>query len=508
MHGPDSVNFDEKSIVGWVLKERKPILITDVLSDTRFKGYLPADAPFKALMAIPIYFGEEIIAVLVVEASVSGIYNEDNVRMLSLIATQAASLFRDMESLRELTTYTDNILRSIAAAVVTLDSDEKIVTLNLAAEKMLRIKSSAISNKPLTELLDYIHCEGADAEDVQKMVARAIETRQIVQCHGLKLFTTGDNEPLTVNGSASQLLTERGDYLGVVIVFEDITKENEMQEELTRISRLAEIGQLAAGIAHELRNPLASIKGAAQVLRGDLSEELVDRHGEFLDIIVREVDGLNAVTTEFLEFSRPAPIIWESFSINQMIEERLGFMKNEFEGMLITVQSNYDQTLAPIVADPNQIGRAFVNLVLNAAQAMPEGGTLNVTTKAAPPVKESTDAGFAIISIADTGIGIPKSRLEKIFAPFFTTKTKGTGLGLPLVQKILESHGGTIRVESEVGVGTTFIITIPVYSSYSDRLQLQSLSSAEITDVRQHGVEKRPFDSWSAGLKSIITEED
>jgi PAS domain S-box-containing protein len=507
-HGPDSVGFDDKTIASWVLNERKAILITDNRSDTRFREYLDASSPYKALMAIPIYFGEEVLAVLVVQAGVSGVYNEDNVKMLSLIATQAASLFRDMESLRELTTYTDNILRSIAAAVVTLDANEQIVTLNPAAERILRTKSAALSGQQLAKLLDRMECAEADSDDIQKMVLRAVETRQIVQCHGLKLFTTGDQEPVTVNGSASQLLTERGEYLGVVLVFEDITKEDEMQEELIRISRLAEIGQLAAGIAHELRNPLASIKGAAQVLLGDLPDDLVERHGEFLDIIVREVDGLNAVTTEFLEFSRPAPINWERFSLNELLEKRLGFMAGEFGGMGIRVHTSFEPDIPSIQADSNQLERAFVNIVLNAAQAMPEGGGLAVGTKYIPATKDSRTEGHVVVTVTDTGIGIPKSRIEKIFAPFFTTKTKGTGLGLPLVQKIVEAHGGMIKVDSEIGEGTTFTITLPVSSSYSDRIRMENLAGAEITELRMHGVEKRPLQTWSAGLRTITSEEE
>jgi len=497
--GRGEVDFDAKTIPSWVYRERKALLIADINNDERFAEYVPADTPCKSMMAIPVFLGDEVLAVLQVQAAVSGLYNEDNVKMLSLIAAQAAALFRDMESLRELTTYTDNILRSIAAGVVTLDGKGRIATLNLAAERLMRIKEADVAGEPLDSLLARLEGDVSDVDDIRKMVAHAIETRQIVQRHRLRLFVEDaeHTEPLIVNGSASQLLGERGEYLGVVLVFEDITKEDEMEHELARISRLAEIGQLAAGIAHELRNPLASIKGAAQVLRGDLTPELIERHGEFLDIIVHEVDGLNAVTSEFLEFSRPTSLCLGVVSLNSLLERRLSFMQSEFDQFGIRVKTEFAGDIPDIQADGNQLERVFLNIIVNAEQAMPDGGTLTVSTSYRKHGSESRETdGVVEVIFADTGLGIPETRMEKIFTPFFTTKTKGTGLGLSIVQKIIDSHAGHLHLQSELGVGTAFTITLPVTSPFTQRFRLQSMTSPEIAEQRLHAAMRRPVQTW------------
>ena len=472
----EPLRFDEKSIPSWVFNERKALLVADIAADQNFADYVPSGTSGKSLMAIPVIVADEVFAVLQVQAAVSGLYNEDNVKMLSLIAAQAAALFTDMESLRELTSYTDNILRSIGAAVVTLDAHGNVVTFNQAAERILRLPQGVIVGAPLDNLLTRLESDQTDSDDVHKMVARAVESGQIIQCHRLQLYTTDSAraaDPVIVNGSASQLLSERGEYLGVVMVFEDITKEDEMEQELDRISRLAEIGQLAAGIAHELRNPLASIKGAAQVLLGDLTPDLVERHGEFLDIIVSEVDGLNAVTSEFLEFSRPAPLTLKTTDLNALLARRVSFMAAEFAAMDVIVERQLDPALPLVQADAAQLERVFVNIILNAAQAMTDGGVLTVTTEQVNPTAVE-------VRFSDTGHGIAASKLKKIFTPFFTTKTKGTGLGLPIVQKIVDAHGGHLRVDSELEVGTTFTIYLPISNPYFERFRVQDLQSPKL----------------------------
>jgi signal transduction histidine kinase len=493
--GDCEYHIDSRTIPSWVLRERKALLIADIANDDRFSELVSADTTCQSLMAIPVFLGDDVLAVLQVQATASGLYNEDNVKMLSLIAAQAAALFRDMESMRELTRYTDNILRSIAAGVVTLDGKGRIATLNLAAERLLRVKEAEVAMEPLDTLLARLRGEEGDVDDIRKMVSHAVQTRQIVLRHRLRLFVDGgdEDEPLIVNGSASQLLGERGEYLGIVLVFEDITKEEEMEQELSRIGRLAEIGQLAAGVAHELRNPLASIKGAAQVLRGDLPPEMIERHGEFLDIIVREVDGLNAVTSEFLDFSRPASLVLDTVSINALLERRLNFMQSEFDQLGIRLDLSLAEDAPCIQADGGQLDRALLNIILNAEQAMPDGGVLKVGTHYRKHAAEGRDADrFVDIIISDTGLGIPDSRMQKIFTPFFTTKTKGTGLGLSIVQKIIDSHAGHLHVSSEPGVGTVFAIALPVVSPFEQRFKLQSMASPEIAEQRLHAALRRP----------------
>ena len=412
--------------------------------------------------------------------------------MISLIAAQAAALFKELESLRELTTYTDNILGSIAAGVVTLDTNGNVVTINAAAERILRVSAAQALDFSFDTLVARLQADEVDQEDTKKMVSLAVETGQTVQRHQLHYYRSNNEDHVIVTGSASRLLNERGEYLGVVLVFEDITKEHEMEQELVRIGRLAEIGELAAGIAHELRNPLASIKGAAQVVLRDISDtnEIVDlnAHREFLDIIVNEVDVLSGVTSEFLEYSRFAPPHVQTFSLNDLLTKRVQFLRPEFERCDIAIHEDYDRSLPDVEADPNQLERVFTNIFLNGVQAMPEGGLITIVTRMANNGKDDT----VEITFTDTGFGMTESQIQKIFTPFFTTKTKGTGLGLAIVQKTLDAHGGKITVQSKQGEGSTFTILMPI-STDSD--QMRVLQTAEGTDIsvqRQHAATRMP----------------
>jgi PAS domain S-box-containing protein len=483
--------LETNSIAAWVVHERKALLSSDIAADARFARTQFGNRA-RSLMAIPVFLGDEALAVLEVTSSAVNLYTEENVKMISLIAAQAAALFKELESLRELTTYTENILGSIAAGVVTLDTSGNVVTFNTAAERILRIPVSQAQGRSFDSLVSRLQADLVDQEDTKKMVSLAVETGQTVQRHQLHYYRSNNDDHVIVTGSASRLLNERGEYLGVVLVYEDITKEHEMEQELVRIGRLAEIGELAAGIAHELRNPLTSIKGAAQVVLRDLSEtnEIVDikAHREFLDIIVNEVDVLGGITSEFLEYSRFSPPNIQSFSLNELLSKRINFLRHEFERCDIAVHEDYDTTLPDIEADPNQLERVFTNIFLNGVQAMPEGGLLTITTRPFSNGRED----MVEIALNDTGFGMTETQIQKIFTPFFTTKTKGTGLGLAIVQKTLDAHGGKINVQSKVGVGSTFTIMLPL-STDSDQMRvLQTAEGADISMQRQHPATRMP----------------
>ena len=484
------------SITAWVVREQKALLSADITSDARFTRSRKNTA-VRSVMVIPFFLEDDAMAVLHVQSGTPNLYTEDNVKMLSLIAAQAAALYREMQSLRELTTYTDNVLQSIPAGVVTLDASGRIVTFNAAAQRLLRLKGRDVFGTTLEDLLPDLHADLTDREDTLKMVAMAIETGGTVQRHGLRYFSPeseGDGsraEPVIVNGSASQLLSERGEYLGVVLVFEDITKEQVMERELQRISRLAEIGQLAAGIAHELRNPLASIKGAAQVVLEDMPADPADRGREFLNIIVNEVNVLNGITSEFLEFSRPATPNLATVNINDLLERRIRFMRQEFERNDIAVREVYGPDVTAISIDAGLIERVAVNILLNAVQAMPNGGVVTITTRQTHGPEDGIEIEFA-----DTGMGINPDELDNIFAPFFTTKTKGTGLGLAIVQKTVDMHGGRIRVKSAHGEGTAFTLWLPAAGAYSDKLIYAASNNKDLSEQRLHAAMRPLNDIW------------
>jgi len=239
---------------------------------------------------------------------------------------------------------------------------------------------------------------------------------------------------------------------------EERTRElREAQEKLILQEKLTILGQLAGGVGHELRNPLGAIKNAAYFLNMVL-EEPDPEVKETLDILEKEVATSERIISSLLDFARPKPPIRRKVDINDVVREALSRVSAPENAEVV---SQLDATLPAILADPDQLAQVFGNIILNAIQAMPDGGQLIVKTSEVsgkPPRSEK----WVAVSIADTGVGISEENLKKLFQPLFTTRAKGIGLGLALVKTLVEGHGGTIEVESEVGKGSTFTVSLPL----------------------------------------------
>lgn len=225
----------------------------------------------------------------------------------------------------------------------------------------------------------------------------------------------------------------------------------EIEEQLRRADRLSTLGELSAGMAHEIRNPLASIRGTAEILKDGVDP--ADPRHEFAEILVREVDRLNRVLADFLRFARQAPVERGLVDLNVVVGEVLDLTRRQAERSGVTIA--FDAAALPALSgDGAQIRQALLNLVLNALQAMPDGGTLTVTTRCRD--------GNAEVTVADTGPGIAPGDEERIFKTFVTSRVDGTGLGLPISQRIIASHGGRIAVASRSGPGAEFTIVLPL----------------------------------------------
>jgi len=224
----------------------------------------------------------------------------------------------------------------------------------------------------------------------------------------------------------------------------------EIEDQLRRADRLSALGELAAGMAHEVRNPLASIRGTAEILQDGVAAD--DPRLEFARILVQETDRLNRVVQDFLSFARSAPEDSNRLDLNQLLDEILKLVL--FQAEKSAVKVNFNPGPIPVVIGVGEkLKQVFLNLALNAIQAMPRGGMLEVSTE--------TDQGRALVRFRDNGCGIPGTELEQIFDPFFTTRRNGTGLGLAITCRIVRSHGGDIEVDSQVGRGTEFMIYLP-----------------------------------------------
>jgi two-component system sensor histidine kinase HydH len=263
-------------------------------------------------------------------------------------------------------------------------------------------------------------------------------------------------------------------FRGVAATIGVTLQNSQIYERMKERDRLAALGQMAAGLAHEIRNPLGSIKGAAQYLQpAEGPAQSADASTrEFLDIIVEEVDRLNKIVSQFLDYARPYRGDQSPLDLNDVVRKTMNLIEKERSGSRVEIVMNLVDGLPQVRADAQQLRQVFLNLAINAFDAMPQGGRLQVSTSLRRSTRRGASAAFLEIRFRDDGIGIPPADLRNLFIPFFTTKEKGTGLGLPISQRIIENHGGTIEVRSQPGSGSTFTVLLPVeadvYASYAE----------------------------------------
>jgi signal transduction histidine kinase len=274
---------------------------------------------------------------------------------------------------------------------------------------------------------------------------------------GLLKGVAGTFVSALVRKQAEEALREYSEQLEMMVGYR--TKElREAQEQLVHQEKLAILGELAGGMAHELRNPLGAIKNAAYLL-GITAEESGEKTKETLEILNKEVVASEMILTSLLDFAQARPPTLTDVDLNKLVQRTLSYttMPNNIE-----VVTQLDDNLPTIRADRDQLDQVFRNIISNGIQAMPEGGQLTIKTaicQTNPP--EPPGLGRTTVSFTDTGMGIPEENLEKVFEPLFSTKVKGIGLGLAIVKALIEGHGGTVEVESSVGQGSTFTLRLP-----------------------------------------------
>jgi two-component system nitrogen regulation sensor histidine kinase GlnL len=269
-----------------------------------------------------------------------------------------------------------------------------------------------------------------------------------------------DGTQLTVSTVVSLVSDPTGENRGVVLVLRDLSRVRDMEEQLRRSDRLTALGVLAAGVAHEVRNPLVGIRAAAQLMEGEPGFPPTLR--EFTGIIIREVDRLNRIVGELLTFAGQRPLQREPCNVNQIVEEALHLLESALQGGRVGVVRRYDPEVPAVAGEPERLLQVFLNLIRNGLEAMASGGELTVRTRFERVAPQCGGRAAAVAEVSDRGPGIPPEVEQQLFNPFFTTKDGGTGLGLPISVRIVEEHGGTIEVQSRVGEGTTFRVLLPL----------------------------------------------
>jgi two-component system sensor histidine kinase HydH len=346
-------------------------------------------------------------------------------------------------SLSRVRAFSDNLVAHMPMGLVATDADRKVAFFNQTAGSILRISPKQALGKspemilppPLVRVLEGLR----PGNDILE---------QEIQCP----VSRNQTVPLEVIATA---LTEEGNgFLGHVLLFRDLTQIQELKREVLRSQRLASVGRLAAGVAHELRNPLSSIKGFATYFKDRYRD--IPQDQETATIMIQEVERLNRVIGQLLEFARPVTIDPKPTSLSSLIRHTLRLVEQDAQQKSIQVHQHVSSDVGDLAIDPDRFKQVLLNLYLNALESMETGGILSVTAE------RMRDTDSVQVTVSDTGKGIDPDHLAHVFDPYFTTKASGTGLGLAIAHKVVESHGGQISVRSERGQGTTVVISLRI----------------------------------------------
>lgn len=424
---PQRLKLGEHEI-GKAAQERKPCLTYS--------------SNFNSILILPIEYAGELLGAIALGSKRSYAYSDEDIIGLRILITQICSLDQLYKDLIRLRGFTQNILESMNSGVIIFDNSG---VLTYANPEMTKILAQPISEgwslanvnlpipKPLNDILNQV-------------------LQQKVSIENAKVHLDDFSPPKILEVNAFPFRDEHGIMLGIAAFVKDITQIIRLEDQLKRADRLSAIGVLAAGIAHEIRNPLTGIKMIVHLLMADMPPD--DHRIEPISMIQREIERLEKIIVNLLDFAKPVKPKLEKVNIPEIIDNCLLLVQNQIKKMELTLQKDYPSNFPQIIADPSQLKQVFLNIITNAIQASYKGGLINISL--------GNSDKEVWIAIKDTGIGIAQDKIKSIFDPFMTTKEEGTGLGLPLAQRIVDEHGGRIEVESKLGAGATFTIYLPL----------------------------------------------
>ncbi|MBI4003206.1 MAG: PAS domain S-box protein [Nitrospira defluvii] len=369
------------------------------------------------------------------------------------------SLQEKEQGLSRLQVFHENIVRSISSGVFTADEAGRITSFNPAAHEVTGYGFPEVQGRSWLEVFNWHPSEPSEDADMTSLVPVRFE----VECQ------RADGSRLVLGMTVSPL-HEQGRQRGLVGVFKDLTQIRYLEEEMRRREWLANLGEMSAGMAHEIRNPLSALAGAMQMLRQDVGPDETSQR--LMDIAIREARRLDNIITEFLQYARPPALNLVEHDLNKVLADTLDLIQHEARSRTgITIVSRMAPTKLVAQVDQDQLKQVFWNLATNAFDAMSGGGTLTIATGVRRVEVGGRRSDVIEIGFQDNGEGIPKQNFDKIFLPFFTTKKEGSGLGLAQVHRIVELHDGWIKVESEVGQGARFVVCLPQSAEMGVRLR-------------------------------------
>jgi PAS domain S-box-containing protein len=411
-------------------------------------------------LVMGIFAREQLEGVMLLGPRISGrIYGSIEQEALQVlcgqlaVAIENAQLFTEVQNAK---LYNETLLENLTTGVIAAGADDRITVLNNEAELITGLNSHAILDRPLAAL----------PEPLGRILHETLRTGEAQVNHEIPLGS--DPKDMVVRTSTSIFHDQDGQMLGALMVLTDITALKRLEAQIRRSDRLASLGTLSAGMAHEIKNPLVSIKTFAQLLPERYQDS--DFRETFSNLIGHEIDRIDSLVNQLLRFARPAKPVLKPTHVHEVLEKSLNLVGHRLYQKEIKLTRSWYANVDTIRADTDQLEQVFLNFFLNAMDAMKNGGELTVSTRVqtderwvAALTQSNGESGEVLhITIRDTGEGIRKEDIPHVFDPFFTTKDYGTGLGLSVVHGIIQEHGGLIEVESEIHKGTAFHILLPL----------------------------------------------
>jgi two-component system sensor histidine kinase PilS (NtrC family) len=359
-----------------------------------------------------------------------------------------AQLERASNQLADLQAFSQHVINSLTSGLVTTDTDGCLLTFNRAAETITGIAARNAVGRTATDVLQL-------PADAACALSRADTSPPLARVeYG---YTRADGRQIELGLSTAPLITPRGET-GVLFTFQDVTEAHKLEREARVQQRLAAVGEMAAGIAHEIRNPLASMSGSIQILRQELP--LTEEQSQLMDIVLRESDRLNETIRSFLAYARPQRNTASRIDVRQVVTDTATLLQNSSElSETHRIEVEVPDGDVTYQADEAQIRQIVWNLATNGLRAMPNGGTLRLSARRA---EAESGTAEVVIAVEDEGVGIPPEELDGIFQPFRSAFIRGTGLGLSIVRRIVSDYGGEVQVTSERGAGTRVAVRLPL----------------------------------------------
>lgn len=381
---------------------------------------------------------------------------EKKARDLRMVSRELEDAYHTLEEraiqLVTIQHYTQAILHSITSGVITVGPDGSVATVNTAAERALGMSEADM----VPRRLGVLFTDDGGLERVLQQVLQGVAQRRVDDM----TLKTISGKTLHARVSVARMRDDGGRVLGAVVSIEDLSEVKALTDQLIRADRLAAMGALTAGVAHEIRNPLGIIKASVQLVEESVSDPV--RTAEVLRVIRQEIDRLDRVIKALLDFGRPSAPTLRTVDVRSVLDDVVLFTSRFAGQASVDIETSYDHGGLTVFADADQLKQVLVNLVSNAVQAMGEsGGAIRIGARG--------DREFVYISVADTGPGMGADIVERIFDPFFSTRDGGTGLGLTIVHRIIDQHGGRIETASTPGQGTTFTVVLPAEGTGATR---------------------------------------